>query len=147
MLEINNLEMIKGASYSGDDDWMHYLGDEDAYFFLHENKVVAEAVLFIKDEYIRVYDIQVEWTNQYNGIGRLAIRKIMDYAILKNKKGLCGESTSEALEFWGRLGAEFAEDDYCNESSWEDDDEYEEEMLTDFTLRISAFENYFLEKC
>lgn len=30
MEKVKELKFIKGSEYKGNDDWMHYLGDEDA---------------------------------------------------------------------------------------------------------------------
>ena len=133
MINTNDLKMIHGSNYNGDDNWMFYINDEDVYFFIYENKVVAEAVLFnnhfSSPDYIRIYDFQVNPKLKRKGFGRATVNKIMEYALKNNKLGISGESTYDAYEFWLNLGAEFKEDNDDNNNIDEDDNYYGDKLI------------------
>lgn len=136
MINIDDLKVVRALNYNGDEKWMFYLDDESAYFFIYNNQVVAEIVLYDEFNYIRIYDFQIKSNLRKQGFGKAVVYKIFDYALKNNKIGICGESTYDAYDFWNALGVEFEENsDDCIDDNYEDDDySFEEEVLTPFKL-------------
>lgn len=87
-------------------DWHANLYDnESTYYFLEDDQVVAEIVLFKEERILIIDNFQCRWESC--GYGTRCICYLMELAKEKGYRYLKGESVPSALEFWQSLGATF----------------------------------------
>lgn len=109
MFDLNKIRMVREEDCNEKLDWRADLYHECVYYFFYEDKIVAEAILFIYSNEIKIDNIEARYKGR--GYGEAILNFLKEYAKNAGITSLTGESVSEAINFWLKCGAEFRDED------------------------------------